>query len=174
MKLSITQIILGALIIFTACFIVGWMTYQAPDYLRMPKLEGGGFTGYVDVMPEHQALFAFSKYGTYFLPALGILLIISGAVRAARPGARARELALITLTAGVLTGALACIIAVYGFPTSFYRVDPENSDRLIHMLINPAKAHALTQLAAGLTGFFSLGVIGCGIAQLIKMRKTPV
>jgi hypothetical protein len=173
MKLSITQIILGALIVFAACFIVGWMTYQAPDYLRMPKLDGGAIKGYVDVMPEHKTLFDLSRYSSYLLPALGILLIITSLIQAVRPDLRTRKLAAITLAAGVLTGVITYIITVYGFPTSFNVIDPENSNSLRRMFSGQTKEQGLTQSVAGFTSLVSLAVIGCGIAQLAKTRTKP-
>ncbi len=172
MKLSITQIILGVLIVFAACFIVGWMTYEAPELLRQPDIDEAGKITYIDVIPEHDVLFDISRYGSYLLPALGILLIISGAIQAARPGARTRKVAVITLSAGLITAAVGYIITVYGFPTSFNAFDPENSNRIRHFLGLMTKERGLTQAAAVLTSLFGLAATGCGIAQLIKAQKT--
>jgi hypothetical protein len=172
MKLSITQIILGVLTVLAACFIVGWMTYQAPNFLRQQKLGDGVVKTYIDVVPDHKALFDVSRYGSYFLPALGILLIVTGTVRAARNGARTWKLATVTITAGALVAALAYFITVYGYPTSFHTVAPDENDLMMRTFINPARPLVYTQSLTGFTCLLSLAIIGCGIAQLIKARKT--
>jgi len=172
MKLSITQLILGVLIIFASCFVTGWMTYEAPELLRQPDIDEAGKITYVDVIPEHDVLFDISRYGSYLLPALGILLIISGAIQATRLNARTREMAVVVLVAGLVTAVLAYIIIAYGFPTSFNAVDPENGNRIRHFLGLMTKERGLTQAAAVLTSLFGLAAAGCGIAQLVKERKT--
>jgi len=173
MKLSITQLILGVLIVFAACFIVGWMTYNAPDSLRQPQLDDTGTRTYIDVVPDHKALFDVSRYGSYLLPALGILLIITGAVQAARADTRTRNLAVATLAAGALTGALAYIITVYGFPTSFHSIEPDAENLMHGTFINPGPSQIITQELTGVTTLLGLAVTGCGIAQLVKTWNKP-
>jgi len=48
MRLSITQAVLGVLIVLAACYIVGWMIFGVPSLLNMP-------------VPDESACYA--KYG---------------------------------------------------------------------------------------------------------------
>jgi hypothetical protein len=173
MKLSITQIILGALIVFAACFIVGWMTYQAPNFLRQPKPDDTGMKTYIDVVPEHKSLFDFSRYGSYFFPVPGIFLIIAGTVKAVRAETRTRKLSIAIIIAGALVSALAFIITTYGYPTSFHTVAPDANNLLRHSFINPAKPLVYTQLLTAVLLLVGLAVTVIGIIELTKTRKKP-
>jgi hypothetical protein len=173
MKLSITQIILGALIVFAACFIAGWMTYQAPNFLRQPKPDDTGMKTYIDVVPEHKAFFNISRYGSYFLPFLGIFLIIAGTVKAVRTETRTRKLSVAIIIAGAFVLALAFIITTYGYPTSFHTVAPDANNLMLHISINPARTFIYTQLLTAALVLVGLAVTVIGIIELIKTRKKP-
>lgn len=162
---------LGVMIVFASCFIVGWMTFEAPDCLRVPAPEGGG---YIDVVPEHKSWFDVSRYGAYALPALGIFLVITGAVQAARADTRTRNLAAAAIAVGLVTAGLAFIITVYGFPTSFEFIDPENSNSIRHMLGGQTREQGLMQAVAGFTGFAGLAVVVCRVIQVLKAGNTKV
>jgi hypothetical protein len=171
MKLSITQIILGAFIVFAACFIVGWMTYQAPTFLRQPWPNDEGKMTTISVIPEHKALFDVSRYGSYFLPAPGIFLIITGTVQSVRAETRTHKLSVAIIISGALVAALAFIITGYGYPLEFHTVTPDTNNLLRQTSINPAKPLIYTQLISAATLLAGLAVIGSGIAQLFKTRK---
>jgi hypothetical protein len=173
MKLSITQIILGVLIVFAACFIVGWMTYQAPNFLRQPKPDDTGMKTYIDVVPEHKALFDFSRYGSYFIPAMGIFLIIAGTIKAIRAETRTRKLSIAIIIAGALVSGLAFLITVYGYPTSFNTLAPDANNLMLYISINPARTFIYTQSITAVLLLVGLAVIVIGIIELIKTRKKP-
>jgi hypothetical protein len=173
MKLSVTQIVLGALIVFAACFIVGWMTYQAPNFLRQPWPDDTGKTTYIDVVPEHKAFFTISRYGSYFLPLLGIFLIITGTVKAVRAETPTRKSSIAIIIAGALVLVLAFVITTYGYPTSFHTVAPDANNLLQQTFFNPAKPLVYTQLLTAALVLPGLAVIGTGIIEIVKTRKKP-
>lgn len=171
MKLSRTQIVLGVLIVFAACYITGWMIHKAPSQLRQPLPDSGGDVTYVDVIPEHEALFNVSRYGSYLLPVLGVFVLIIGTVQAVKSEARTRRLAAAGIIAGLLIAALAFIITTWGYPTTFHMVMPEGSDTAVTIFGNPGRTLVGVQLISGAMFLLGLVVLGVGITQLVKSRK---
>jgi flagellar basal body-associated protein FliL len=170
MKLSITQIILGVLIIFAACYITGWMIHEAPhQFTQLVSNNTGGVT-YINVVPEDERLFNVSRYGSYALPVLGVLVLIIGTIQSAKADARNRRLIIINIVAGFLIAALAFIITRWGYPTQFHTAPGGGSNIII--FANPGRSLLGLQSASGIMVAFGLAVLGVGIAQLIKARKT--
>ena len=56
MKLSITQIVLGTLLLLAACYIVGWMIFDATSVLTMPRLEKSMVMEGTELFPENPML----------------------------------------------------------------------------------------------------------------------
>ncbi len=172
MKLSVTQMALGILIIFAACYVTGWMIYKAPSQFRQPMPNDTGGVTYIDVTPKDEGLFNVSRYGSYALPVLGVLVLIIGAIQSVKAKARARRLIITNVIAGVLVVALAIIITRWGYPTEFHTAMGGGSDMILIINNNPVRSLLDVQSASGAILAFGLAVCGCGIAQLVKSRKT--
>jgi len=168
MKLSITQLIMGIVIILAACYVTGWMIHKAPSELRK-SLPDSGIS--VDVVPEDEALFKVSRYGSYLLPVIGIFLVIGGTLQAAGGGTNRRGLAIGAIIAGVLVTSLAFIIATWGYPTTFVAAEPGGSN-LIKIFGNPGRTLINIRYLTAAMILPGLAVVGVGIAQLIKSGKT--
>jgi hypothetical protein len=174
MKLSITQIVLGVIIILAVCYITGWMIYKAPGELTHPVLDNAGKTTYVDAIPENEGMFKIAMYGSYLLPVIGIFLVIAGAVQAARGGVSIKSLAISTIIAGVIVAALGFIITTWGYPTTFMTTHPDENNRLMMMFSNPGRSLIFIQSVSGFLLLPGLAVAGVGIAQLVKSKNKAV
>lgn len=173
MKLSVTQAILGVLIIFAAVYVTGWMIHEAPSQYTQTLVTDDGKTTYIDVVPDNEGLFSVSRYGSYALPVFGVLVLIIGMLQSVKASARNRSLITVSIIAGALTAVLAYIITMWGYPTTFRFTPPEGINMLGIILTNPGRAFVGLQLASGLMVMLGLAMFGVGIAQLVKSRKTP-
>jgi hypothetical protein len=171
MKLSITQVILGAIIIIAACYVTGWALLKTPDQLRQPVVDNAGKTTYIDVVPEDEVLFNIARYGSYLLPAFGIFLVTAGTVSAARAGKTIKSPAIITIITGVIIAALGFIITTWGYPTTFMTSSPFENDRLMMVFSNPGRSLVLIHYVSALLLLIGLAAAGVGIAQLVKSKK---
>jgi hypothetical protein len=151
--------------------MTGWMIFKAPSDLRLPVTDNSGKVTYVDVVPENEALFNVSRYGSYFLPILGVLILIIGAIQSVKVEARNRSLFITIIVAGMLIAALAFIITRWGYPTQFEAVIPASSDTLLKININPGRSLLGLESASSAIVALGLAVLGCSIAQLVKSRK---
>ncbi len=172
MKLSVTQAILGVLIIFAAVYVTGWMIHEAPSQYTQPLVTDAGKTTYIDVVPEDEGLFNVARYGSYALPVLGVLVLVIGTIQSVKAGARNRSLITVSIIAGLITAALAYIITMWGYPTTFHFTPPEGINMLGMILTNPGRSLIGVQSASGIMTASGLAVLGVGIAQLVKSRKT--
>jgi hypothetical protein len=171
MKLSVTQIALGVLIILAACYVTGWMIHKAPGQLTQPVIGDPGKTTYVDVIPKEEALFNIARYGSWLLPVTGIFLAIAGAVQAARERKTVKRLAISTITAGVIVAALGFIITTWGYPTTFMTAHHDANNRLMMIFSNPGRSLVWIQSVSAFLVLPGLAVAGVGIAQLVKSRN---
>lgn len=172
MKLSITQVALGVLIVFAACWVTGWMIYRAPQQLSQPAFDAEGrIVDYIDVLPQDNTQFNIARYGSYLLPVFGVFLIISGAIPAARGGTDKRPLAVLNIVAGVLIAGLALVIARWGYPTTFHTGPPELTGSTMIINTNPGRSLLGIHWATIAILVFGLAVVGVVIAHLIKSRK---
>jgi hypothetical protein len=171
MKLSIAQILLGALIVLAACYVAGWMIHKAPSVL--PPLDSGSesIPKYVKAIPEHNELYNIARYGSYLLPVIGIYLLVSGAVENLKPEARNRNWVITDIVAGLLVAILAFIIIGWGYPTTFHAITPEGHEFQIYYL-NPGRTMIAVDTVSGIMLLLGLSVLGVSIAQLVKSRKT--
>jgi hypothetical protein len=171
MKLSATQIILGILIVFGACYVTGWMIHEAPQQFSQPvPTDSGGIT-YVDVVPADEALFNVSRYGSYALPVLGVLVLVISAIQSVKATARTWKFSIINIIDGALVAALALIIARWGYPMEFHTAIGTGSDTIMWINVNPGRSLLGVQSTSGAIFALGLAVLGCGIAQLVKSRK---
>jgi hypothetical protein len=172
MKLSVTQIILGVLIIFAACYVTGWMIHTPVPH-TYPVTDNDGKVTYVDVIPEDEALYNVSLFGSYLLPVLGVLVLIISTIQTVRAGARTRSLMITNIIAGVLVAALALIITNGGYPTTFHAIMPAGSDTSLTIETNPGRSLLGVHLVTSATFLLGLAVCGIGITQYVKSLKTP-
>jgi hypothetical protein len=171
-KLSIIQIVLGALIVLAACYVTGWMIHKAPSVL--PPLDSGSdsIPEYVKAIPEHNELYNIARYGSYLLPVIGIYLLVSGAVENLKPEARNRNWVITDIVAGLVVAALGFIITTWGYPTTFHMVMPESSNFTGTIFTNPGRTTVAVQSVSAVMVLLGLSVIGVSIAQLVKSWKT--
>jgi hypothetical protein len=168
MKLAITQVVLGIIIIMASLWVTGWMIYQSPHELAQRTLDGGY---YFDVVPEHNTLFIIARYGSYALPVLGILLVISGTVRAASKTNK-RFWPPLNIAIGILVASLAFVIATWGYPTTFFNAAPGGDTLLLRSFGNPGYDEIRAQWMSAALLLPALAALGVGIAQLVKLKKT--
>ncbi len=171
MKFSITQVILGVLIVLAACYIVGWMIFGVPRLLNMSIPNESGIISYIDAIPEHEVLFTAARTVAGLVFALGMVVLIVGVVQTIRSEERNKKLAKTQIIAGILIVAASFFVSTWGYPTSFMLPTPEDSDMLKRVYINPGpeiiRVHGLTIL----NSILGLAVLGVGIAQLVKAGK---
>jgi hypothetical protein len=171
MKLPIAQTVFGILIVFGACYVTGWMIHEAPQQFSQPvPTDSGGIT-YINVVPADEALFNVSRYGSYALPVLGVLVLVISAIQSTKVTARTWKLTTVNIIAGILVAALAQIITRWGYPTEFHTAIGTGSDTILRININPGMSLLGVQLASGAIFTLGLAVLGCSIAQLVKSRK---
>jgi hypothetical protein len=171
MKLSITQMILGILIIFAAVYVTGWMIHEAPKQYTQPVIDAAGKTTYVAVVPEDEALFTVSRYSSYALPILGVIILIIGVAGTIKKEANKYSLVITNIVAGVLIAALSYIISRWGFPTDFHSLTPAIGGTLLSINTNPGNSLFNVHLASWVMSLAGLAILGCGIAQLTKVKK---
>ena len=171
MKLSLTQIILGVLIIFAACYVTGWMIHEAPHQLTQPLPNIPKGMAIIETIQENEALFNLARYGSLALPVLGALVLVIGTIQSVKAGTRTWRLITINIIAGVLITALAFVIGTWGYPTIYYTATLEGSDTLIKISTLPVSDRDVA-LAIGVTLLLGLAVVGVSIAQIVKSQKT--
>jgi hypothetical protein len=171
MKLAVTQVVLGIVIIIAALWVTGWMIYHDEGTFRNPVTGADGELSWVKMAPEHVNLYRIARYGSFALPVLGILLVISGTIQAVKRSAQ-RFPVILQITAGVLVAALAVFIPTWGFPTTYYSVDPGSGDQLLKMFSSSSREVIAAQYSAAALVLPGLAAVAVGIAQLVKLRKT--
>jgi hypothetical protein len=172
MKLSMTQIILGVLIVFAACYIVGWMIFEVPSLLTMPVPDDAGVMINTNVLPEHEILFTTARYASVLLLCLGLTVLVTGTIQRVKAAERQKILAITQLVAGVLVAAASIFVSRWGYPSVFTVPMPEGSNLLQFVEINPGPPMVYASFLTALTFLLGLAVLGGSIAQLIKSRKT--
>ena len=170
MKLSITQMALGVLIVFAACFITGWMIFEAPDQLQRPAPYLPSELTIINVIQENGILINIARYSSLALPILGVLILIISTFQSAIPKLRTWRIILINMIAGFLIFTLTLIIAIWGYPTITYIATYEGSDLLVKIFSFP-NVPDYTMLIHLFLLPLGLAVFGIAIVQLIKSRK---
>jgi hypothetical protein len=158
MKLSITQAVLGALIVLAAVFIARWMIFGVTSLLDMTVLDENGVM-VANASPERQDLFTVARYSFPLLLGLGLVVSIRGA--SWERTENRKELAITQIIAGALIIAVSVFILRWGYALEF--VIPIEGGPVLEM----AYARNVTLL----TALLGLAVTGVGIAQLVKTRK---
>ncbi len=171
MKLSVTQIVLGVLIIFAACYVTFWMLREASTQYELVMPHFPVDVTNINVIQNNETLFNIAAYGSLALPILGVLVLVIGTIQSNKLNARTWQLIMVNITAGILVTALAFIIFRYGKQTFSFTAIIKGTDTLISM--NDLLKSSLSMLlTTGATLLLGLAVVGVGIAQLVKSRKT--
>lgn len=167
MKLSITQMVLGIFLLMAACYIVGWMIFDASSLLTSPVLDDGGVMKITKVFPEHEAFFAVARYVSGILFGLGLVVLLIGTFQVSMQGGK--KLAITQIIAGVLITAISILITRLGYPTEF--IVPMPVGREVHVNINPGPLMVYAMRLTRLSSILGLAVLGVSIAQLVKARR---
>jgi hypothetical protein len=77
MKLSITQMVLGALIVFLACFIIPWMLHGVHELLD-DQYYNENHVLVQNYTPHNEVLFFIARYASVLLGVLGLSVLING------------------------------------------------------------------------------------------------
>jgi hypothetical protein len=175
MKLAITQVVLGIIIILAAFWVTGWMIHEAPGLFTQPLINDSGKTSWVDVVPENGVQFSIARYSSYALPFFGIFLVIAASVYAARGKPVKSSLAFTHVIIGLLTAAIAYFIISYGYPTSFRAVQPnEHGLLMLFESMYGGWTAVIRELSSAILFISGLAAVGVGIAQLVKSKKTTI
>jgi hypothetical protein len=173
-KLAVTQTVLGLIITVFACIITGWMIFGAPSLLTMPVPDEGGANVMTTVVPQHEALFTAARYVSGLLLALGLaVLSLSFLQRPLAEGHRT-GLAAVQMIFGVLIAAAAVFVSRWGYPLVFIIPMPESSNITGRVNILPAPQMTGVIFLTGISTLLGAGVLGVGIAQLVKSRREKI
>jgi len=171
MKLSATQIVLGILIVLIGCYVTFWMLREASTQYELVTPHFPVDVTNINVIQNNETLFNLAAYGSLALPILGVLILVIGVNQSNKLNARTWQLIIVNIIAGVLVTALAFIIFRYGKQTFTFTAIIKGTDTLI--IMNDLLQSSLSMLlTTGATLLLGLAVVGVGIAQLIKTRKT--
>jgi Na+/proline symporter len=171
MKLSMTQTILGVLIIITACFILAWMIFWTSPVERIPLNGGAGPGKSIEAHPQHETTYTVARYASGALLCLGIIVVFTSNRQAVNRAKRPVILASIQFSAGILAAATAAFITARGYPLYFVTPLQPESNTIGVLNINPGPGEAFLMLITTLTVLLGLAVAGIGIAQIIKSKK---
>jgi hypothetical protein len=158
MKLSITQILLGTLIIILACFVAAWMISGVQELLNVQAYN----TNHIlvqDYTPHNEALFTISRCASVLLIALGLSVLITGAswwkVK------HKKKLAKAQIIAGTLIVIIAAFIFTWGYTFDF----------IIAIEGGPVIDNASYRGFTAYIGILGLAVLVLGMIQLVKARR---
>lgn len=86
------------------------------------------------------------------------------------------KLAITQMVLGALIAEAAFISSRWGFPTEFTVLAPEpaaeGAETFITVMANPGTMQVVAQVCAFLAFGLGLAVLGCGIAQFLKARRS--
>jgi TRAP-type C4-dicarboxylate transport system permease small subunit len=159
MKLPITQIILGALIVLATLYVLWWMVFGVTALLS-DKVPIDSDTMVANYTPKHEVLFTITRYASGLLSGLGLAVIITGALW--KKTKNKKNLTITQTIAGVLIVAVSAFIFQWGY-TFEYIVAIEGGP-----VLDLARAMNLTLLVS----LLGLAVVGVSIAQLVNSKKT--
>jgi hypothetical protein len=171
MKLSVTLLVLGIIILLAACYITGWMDFEAQSQFIQPPADTCNNVLDVHIVQSNEALLHIARYGSYALPVLGVLVLVIAAIQSVKVGARTRRLITINIIAGILVTGLSSIITGWQHSTTTYTGILECNGQFVTFDTVP-DVPLLDMLVVGMTLLLGLAIVGAGITQLIKARKT--
>jgi len=151
-KLSVTQIVLGILIVLAACYIVWWMIFGVTELLNLKILNESGAM-VADYTPEYEALFPIARYASCLLLGLGLVVLVNGVLW--KKVENKTKQAIVQIAAGALTFALSAFILICGY--SF--------DYIVAIEGGPILDLGCARVCTFLTSLLGLAAFGVGIAQ---------
>ncbi len=169
MKLSVTQIVLGILILLAACYIVGWMIFGVPSLLTSPKPDSDGVMKNLNLLPVNEIPFTAARYASGVLFGLALIVLLTGAFQVRAKNAK--KLAVTQVIAGVMIISISILISIWGYPTEFIIPRPAGSNLSRSVTINPGPALIDALHLTTLSFLLGLAVLGVAIAQFIKARN---
>jgi len=158
MKLAITQIIMGVLIVCAAGYVLWWMLFGIVELLAEKVPDASGVM-VQDYTPENEILFTAARYASGILLALGLLVVVTGALW--KKVENKKELAVTQIIASTLIVAVSIFILFWGYSFDFIVAIKGGP------VLDMGQARALT-LFTGVLGMASFSV---GVIQLGKSRK---
>jgi len=158
MKLSVTQIALGILIVLVAGYIIWWMFFGVAPLLEDKILNESGAL-VTNVTLENAALFTAARYASFLLFACGVVAVILGAF--GKIIASIRKIAVTEIVLGVLIVLISAYLFRWGYALDFV-VMIEGGP-----VLDMSRAKAFTIL----TALFGLAITGAGIGQFVKVRR---
>ena len=159
MKLSITQMVLGILIVILACIVAHWMIFGINE-LFDDQYYNENHVLVQNYTPQNEALFAISRCASVLLVLLGLGVVITGALW--RKVENKKKLAMAQIVAGSLIVILAAFIALWGI----------NFNHLIAIKGGPVLAIPVMKNWTVFNAIFGLAVLVLGIMQWVKSRKS--
>jgi hypothetical protein len=171
MKLSVTQIVLGTLIVLAAGFTIWWIVFHVAFPMEVSAPGDDGITTRVEAFPEHASLFLAARSGTVIMVLLGLGVMIAGIFQITGGAERVSKLTLLQMVAGVLAAGFAVFIMRWGFPTEYVSDTVIDSEKILRVFINPAITQVYIIYSACIACLLGMAVTGVSIAQLVKLRK---
>jgi hypothetical protein len=159
MKLSITQVILGVLVIVTASIIVWWMASGVQELLDEKVLNESGEM-LQDYTPENETLFTVARYASGILLVLGLSVVVTGALW--KKVENKKKPAVTQIVISTLIVVLSIFILFWGY--SFNCIVPVEGGAILTM----STAKALTLI----TSILGIVILLTGVIQLGQSRKT--
>jgi hypothetical protein len=159
MKLSVTQVILGVIIIITSSLVVWWMVSGVQELLD-EKVPGAGGAMVQDYTPENETLFTLARCASGILLALGLSVVFIGALW--KKVENKKKLAVTQIILSTLIVVLSTFILFWGYSFN-YIVAIEGGP-----ILDMGRAKALTLV----TSVLGMAVLIVSIIQLGASRKT--
>jgi hypothetical protein len=179
MKLSITQIVLGVLVVIASLYITGWMILDAPEahdqfntYVSdLQKLPGITSTNHT----MNEDLFSLARFSSFLLPILGIVLVSIGIAQIYGKTLSSIKTSITNISAGLVIIGVLVLISGWGYPFgSPIFVSSNVSRETVELLLNTRHQDYIPLTISRFTVImflFAVVVIVIGIIQLITSRK---
>lgn len=169
MKLTITQSILGIVVIIAACFILAWMIFWTSPSRTAEVRTAPGNEQSVEAYPKDQESYTIARYASGVLLLLGIFTVFTSTLQAATK--HPTVLASIQLSVGTLIAVTAAFITARGYPLEFVSPVQPDSYLVTVVNVNPGPGQAFIMILTSLAIVFGLAIVGVGIAQIIRSKK---
>jgi hypothetical protein len=162
--MRLALILVSILVILASGYVAWWIMTQADYEWEAPMRNGDEITGYTTLTPEHEALTNLARYGSFLIPLLGILLLVTNISK--------KETGRTGLVMIIATEALSAILAFcttsWGFPSKF---TSHGVEQTIVVFGSPGPDERITMWISALAFAAVLALLGLGIAQLVKYKK---
>jgi len=160
LKLSITQIFLSILVIFAACYVIGWVVFIIPT-----------------LIPEYEVLFNVARYSSLLLLPLGVVVLITATIQWIKFREKNIKLPIIQIVCGMLISAISVFWAIEHNTILIFGFDIINNAyyRALNKLLGNLDSIQLTvKQVNGVLILLGLAVLIIAIIQLQKIRRAPI